>query len=94
VASDAHIKADNTEIIDMVLVSGCLNPGRPNDRLNNANIIIVNGRPKEIISPKPLCRQNSRPIISQVISLRIKADHMATSSHLIFTLLFILSCSE
>ena len=45
VASDAHIKADKTEAIDIVLVSGCLNPGTPNDKLSKANIIIVIGRP-------------------------------------------------
>ncbi len=45
-ASDEHIKADNIDAIDIFLISGCLNPRIPNNKLGNANIIIVTGRPK------------------------------------------------
>ena len=43
--SDEHIKADNIDTIDTFLFSGCLNPGMPNKKLSNANIIIVIGSP-------------------------------------------------
>lgn len=44
-ASDEQIKADNTETIDIFLISECLNPGIPSNKLSNANIIMVIGRP-------------------------------------------------
>ena len=44
-ASDEQIKADNTDTIDIFLISGCLNPGIANNKLSNANIMMVIGRP-------------------------------------------------
>ena len=44
-ASDEQIKADNTETIDTFLISGFLNPGIANNKLSNANIMMVIGRP-------------------------------------------------
>ena len=44
-ASDEHIKADNTDTIDTFLISGCFNPRIPNKKFSIANIIIVIGRP-------------------------------------------------
>ncbi len=44
-ASDEQIKADNTETIDIFLISGFLNPGIANNKLSNANIMMVIGRP-------------------------------------------------
>ena len=82
-ASDEQIKADNIDTIDNFLISGCLNPGMPYEKLSNANIIIVIGSPKEMITPNPLCRQNSKPITSHAISLKIKAIHNVISSHFI-----------
>ncbi len=53
-ASEEQIKADNIETIDNWRISGFLNPMMPYEKLSNANINIVIGNPKEMITPNPL----------------------------------------
>jgi hypothetical protein len=53
-ASEEQIKADNIVTIDNLRISGFLNPMAPYEKLSNANIIIVIGNPKEMITPNPL----------------------------------------
>jgi hypothetical protein len=43
--SDEHMRADNTDTIDILLVSGCLIPGIPNAKVSSPSIIIVIGNP-------------------------------------------------
>ena len=76
-ASEEQIKADNIETIDNLRISGFLNPMMPYEKLSNANINIVIGNPKEMITPNPLWRQNSKPTTSHAISLKINAIHNA-----------------
>ncbi len=53
-ASEEQIKADNIETIDNLRISGFLSPMMPYEKLSNANINIVIGNPKEMITPNPL----------------------------------------